>query len=320
MTLTPSPQQSAELTVFQLLRGPHGPAWRIGAAIIIAGAAWLGGLAFLAQYRETEVWALFAPLGAPLTVFLACAAFTAVTCVAGLVVRAWGVAALGAAATAYLAGFYLSGFLYVAYPPDFDIPLAGLDDAIDFTISRLWYLIPSVLALGAAALVFRGGPRVELGLGDWRVRARDANAKEEMKPYYRRFLGFVIVAFILALILQAGVGFEPVTSGRLFALAPVILLCAAVNATVEEAIYRGFLQPAYMRVAGVGAGIWIGALHFGMAHWGMSVGVLAALPISLLIGVGAVFWGKAAYETRGLSWPIAAHFLIDVAVMSAYFV
>jgi membrane protease YdiL (CAAX protease family) len=61
-------------------------------------------------------------------------------------------------------------------------------------------------------------------------------------------------------------------------------------------------------------------LLFGIVHWGLSVGVLAALPTSLLIGLGSVIWGKAAYETRGLSWPIAAHFMIDGAIMSAYFV
>jgi membrane protease YdiL (CAAX protease family) len=65
--------------------------------------------------------------------------------------------------------------------------------------------------------------------------------------------------------------------------------------------------------------MWVSGILFGMAHWGLSVGVLAALPISLLIGLGAVVWGKAAYETRGLAWPIAAHFLVDVAIMSAYF-
>lgn len=319
MTISPSPQATVEQTVFELLRGPNAPAWRIAAAIALAAAAWLGGLAFLAQYRETQVWSLFAPLGAPMTVFLACAAFTALACVASLLVRMWSLAALAAAATAYLGGFYLSGFFYRAYSPGFDIPLRGIDDAVGFAIARLWYLIPSVIALGAAALVFRGAPGPTLGLGDWRVAARDSSAKEALKPYGRRIVGYVFVALILAVLLQASVGFEPATSGRLLALAPAILLCAAVNATVEEVIYRGFLQPAYMRVAGIGWGIWIGALHFGMAHWGMSVGVLAALPMSLLIGVGAAFWGKAAYETRGLSWPIAAHFLIDVAVMSAYF-
>jgi membrane protease YdiL (CAAX protease family) len=61
-------------------------------------------------------------------------------------------------------------------------------------------------------------------------------------------------------------------------------------------------------------------LFFGIIHWGLSVGVLAALPTSLLIGLGSVVWGKAAYETRGLSWTIVAHFMIDVAIMAAYFV
>ena len=59
---------------------------------------------------------------------------------------------------------------------------------------------------------------------------------------------------------------------------------------------------------------------FGLMHWGLSVGVLAALPTSLLIGLGSVAWGKYALDTRGLSWVIVAHALIDVAVMSAYFV
>jgi membrane protease YdiL (CAAX protease family) len=50
------------------------------------------------------------------------------------------------------------------------------------------------------------------------------------------------------------------------------------------------------------------------------VGALAALPVSLAIALGSVVWGKAAYDTKGLAWPIAAHFLVDIAVMGAYFV
>ena len=55
-------------------------------------------------------------------------------------------------------------------------------------------------------------------------------------------------------------------------------------------------------------------------HWGLSVGILAALPVSLLIGLGSVVWGKAALETRGLGWVVMAHFLVDVCVMAAFFV
>jgi hypothetical protein len=57
---------------------------------------------------------------------------------------------------------------------------------------------------------------------------------------------------------------------------------------------------------------------FGLLHWGMSIGVVAALPTSLLIGIGSVFWGKAVLDTRGLSWVVFAHALVDVAIMCAY--
>ena len=42
--------------------------------------------------------------------------------------------------------------------------------------------------------------------------------------------------------------------------------------------------------------------------------------LSKLVGGYLLFWGKAAYETRGLGRTIVAHFLIDLAIMAAYFV
>jgi membrane protease YdiL (CAAX protease family) len=99
-----------------------------------------------------------------------------------------------------------------------------------------------------------------------------------------------------------------------------VLIAAAANATAEEIIYRGFFQPAFIRYGGAAAGLWVQGLFFGVIHWGLGVGVLAALPVSLAIGIGSIVWGKAAYETRGLAWTIVAHFLIDVVIMAAYFV
>lgn len=113
---------------------------------------------------------------------------------------------------------------------------------------------------------------------------------------------------------------KPLRSGALWALLPAILLAAVANALVEEVIYRGVLPPAFVQAAGIARGLWIQGLMFGMLHWGMSVGVFAALPASLLIGIGSVYWGKAVLETRGLSWVILAHAMVDVAIMSAYFV
>ena len=49
----------------------------------------------------------------------------------------------------------------------------------------------------------------------------------------------------------------------------------------EEIIFRGLIQPAFLRAGCIAAGLWIQGLMFGLMHCGMSVGVLAALPVSL---------------------------------------
>lgn len=98
------------------------------------------------------------------------------------------------------------------------------------------------------------------------------------------------------------------------------MLAAFVNSFIEELVYRGVLQPTFVLAAGIARGLWIQGFMFGMLHWGLSVGVVAALPTSILIGVGSVFWGKSVLETRGLSWVIVAHAMTDIAIMCAYFV
>ena len=80
------------------------------------------------------------------------------------------------------------------------------------------------------------------------------------------------------------------------------------------------MQPALIAYGGVGAGLWIQGLIFGLVHWGTSVGLVASLPFALVTGFASVFWGRAAYETRGLALPIAAHCMADIVVFSAYFV
>ena len=314
------PEETRQLSIWGVLGKRRVALWRWGAALAIAALAWLGGLAFLAPFRRNQVWDMVSPLGEPEIVYLACLCAAAALMILALLARQTGLAALAAAATAYLGAFWLSGWLYRAIDPEFEIPFEGTDDALGFALARLWFALPAALTMGAAALIFRGEPRPHLGFGDLRIEARDVSGKEKLLPYWRRLGGFAIFALVLGVSMQATAGFEPVTSGRLLGLAPAVLIAAIVNATAEEIVYRGFMQPAFMRLLGVGAGMWVAGLFFGVIHWGLSVGVLAALPVSLLIGVGAVVWGKAAYETRGLGWPIGAHALIDIAIMSVYFV
>jgi membrane protease YdiL (CAAX protease family) len=132
-------------------------------------------------------------------------------------------------------------------------------------------------------------------------------------------VGFLIFAAVLFLLGQAGVGFRPIKNGMLASMAFVILIAAFVNAAMEEFIYRGVMQTAILPAAGKTIGLWIQGMFFGLMHWGSSVGLIAALPISLLIGLGSVYWGKAVLDTKGLSWVIVAHALMDIAIMAAYF-
>jgi membrane protease YdiL (CAAX protease family) len=92
----------------------------------------------------------------------------------------------------------------------------------------------------------------------------------------------------------------PPLAGSLWPLLPGVLVAAVANAAAEEYVFRGVVQPAFIRAGGVAAGRWMQGLMFGLMHWGMSVGVLAALPVSLLIGFGSVVWGKAALDTLGM--------------------
>ncbi|MGQ0643135.1 MAG: CPBP family intramembrane glutamic endopeptidase, partial [Gemmatimonadaceae bacterium] len=139
---------------------------------------------------------------------------------------------------------------------------------------------------------------------------------------YTRILlgGYTLVVVVLLVLGQASVGFRPIRTGALFTLFPGILILAAANSTAEELVFRGVLQPAFIGVGGIAAGLWAQGALFGLVHWGTSVGALAALPVSLGIGLGSVMWGKSVLETGGLGWVIVAHALIDVAVMSSYFV
>ena len=87
-------------------------------------------------------------------------------------------------------------------------------------------------------------------------------------------------------VVQANVLFGPVRTGTLWPLLPGVLLAALGNSLAEEVVFRGLILPAFVRGGGLAASLWMQGLMFGLMHWGMSVGILAALPLSLLMGLG----------------------------------
>lgn len=319
-----TPEETREHSVFTLIGKEGAGPVRWLMLIVLAVIAWMGGVGFLGQFRPTQVSrfvASYAPLdlvfwsalgGAVLIVLLALAARR------GALAFASGIVA------AYLGGMYLSGFAFHFMAFDIEVPFTSMDDALRFSLSRFWFAAPIVLLMLVVAFAFRAHldpDDLKLGFGNWFVRSRDLSVKERPATWFAKlFGGYLLFVVAFAALVQLPLGFAPILSGAVVALLPAILIAAAANAVAEEVVYRGFIQPAFIRYGGAAAGLWVQGLFFGIIHWGLSVGVLAALPTSLLIGLGSVVWGKAAYETRGLGWTIVAHFMIDVAIMAAYFV
>jgi membrane protease YdiL (CAAX protease family) len=315
--------QAPDAGMFNLARLQPIPAgwwWAIAPATV----AWLGGVAILGQYRTNQIADALGSLAPLSTIFWSssCLAIVAIAVTAASGRRQHAV--LWAGVLGYLLGHALFAWLPVHHLIDFRIPSTSTTDAVAFAKHRLVYgaCVAASTGTGLALAAWLSGswPRFHLGVGSWSALGRDFTHRSKPETYRNAMLGFAVFAAVLWVVGQMGVELKPLRSGVLWALVPAILLAALTNALVEEVIYRGMMQPAFVHAAGIARGLWIQALMFGMLHWGMSVGVVAALPTSLMIGIGPVYWGKAVLETRGLSWVIVAHAMVDVAIMCAYFV
>ncbi|MBY0112611.1 MAG: CPBP family intramembrane metalloprotease [Phycisphaerales bacterium] len=298
---------------------------RVALAVGLGVLAWLGAVAFLSQYRPSQVGALLGAVAPHAALYWAATAAALVLAGALAAARRLESAAAAAMVAAFLLGHTLFALPVLQDRIRMPFPLRTTQDAIDFSIFRLAYLLalaaPMMLVLLVGyRLVLRSTDAFALGVGNWGVRSSDITQRSPRSTWRAHLIGFGLFAVVLFIMGQAFTGFAHLRSGVLLSTLPAVLLAALVNAGVEEVIYRGLLQPAFVRLAGVAAGIWTTALTFGLMHWGLSVGVVAALPTSLAIGVGSVLWGKAALETRGLSWVWIAHAMVDVAIMSAFMI
>lgn len=314
-------------TIFSIVRRKDSrTAWEGWLPLVLLGAAaWIGSVVSLGQYRPNEVARVFFAVAPASTWYWGSVACVGILVVFGVLTRRralWGGAAVVAA---YLLGFLAYRWIFVMIDVDVQIPLRSAHDLLSWIWFRTsWGASLTLCMLIAWRIAFKkndGEIAPMLGLGRIQAAGRDTSTKRAPMPWARHFVsgygGFVVGAFLF---LQLSVGFRPFTSGAIWGAIPQLLVAAIVNAAAEEYVYRGVLMPALMRVGGIGRGLWAQGAVFGLMHWGLSVGVLAALPVSLGIGYGSVIWGKAALDTRGMAWVVIAHAMIDVAVMAAYFV
>lgn len=319
---TLAPEQTAELSIFQLPGAGRARAtdWLLLAVLTLAAV--IGAMAYLGPFRPTPVSRALLDVVPLHTAYYGAIGLAMLVFLGGLSFRDRGIAYAGAMVAAFLAGFSVYGYLHGLLKPQFDIPFRSMADAQGFVLFRLIFGAGLAAPMIVVWLIFSG--RVQsflLGVENWGLRSRGFSAAENPGPLWREFFGgYLIFLLIFSLLLQAGVGFAPFKTGMVFTLLGAILLASIVNAAVEEVVFRGLIQPSFVAAGGVAAGLWMTGLLFGLMHWGLTVGVLAALPVSLALGLGSIIWGKVTYETRGIGWAIIAHFMVDVAIMAAFFV
>jgi membrane protease YdiL (CAAX protease family) len=292
-----SPSTTPSLSLWQLTVRERTSAGRWALLALFAVAAWLGAMAYLGPFRPTDISRLLRQVASLDVIYWSVTAVAAGALCAMLALRNRRGAYLAATVLAFILGMRAYGWMEDLYDPRFFLPFRSTEDFAGFAVSRLQWGLAMAVPLLLAWLAFGRDHPLRLGIGDWQVKARDLSAKDTKRSWtFSLFTGYLVIVVLAFVGLQAAAGFAPITTGALWALAPAILGAAVVNAVVEELIFRGFMQPAFIAYGGVGPGLWIQGMMFGLMHWGTSVGVLAALPVSLGIGFGSIIWGKAAYE------------------------
>jgi membrane protease YdiL (CAAX protease family) len=124
------------------------------------------------------------------------------------------------------------------------------------------------------------------------------------------------VLVLVALMVWFGFPILP-SSFNLGASLPAIAIgaiAAFLNAFWEETAFRAAPLSVLQRAIGPGAGVLVLALFFGIGHF--YGGIPSGLMGLVATGGVALLLGRAMIETRGLAWPIALHFSIDLVIFT----
>lgn len=180
--------------------------------------------------------------------------------------------------------------------------------------TRILFAALGLLVLGWAALL--GASRRELYATVGDLNAPTTTRRKD--GTYLRWGRFGPIAFVSLMLLMVWFGFPILPDTFDFGAAvPAIALgivAALLNAWWEETAFRAGPLSMLQRATGPGAGVLILALFFGLGHF---YGGVPSGPMGLVAtGAVAVLLGRAMIETRGLGWPVALHFAIDLVIFT----
>lgn len=131
-----------------------------------------------------------------------------------------------------------------------------------------------------------------------------------------RIAGPVAIVVVMALTGLAMLPMVPATIdlGRSAPFLVMATIAAGLNSFWEEAAFRALPMARLAPVVGSGTAIIILAAWFGLGHYygGAPSGPVGAV----MVGIVGIVLGRAMVDTRGLAWPWAIHFSIDLTIFS----
>jgi membrane protease YdiL (CAAX protease family) len=241
----------------------------------------------------------------------------------GLTVGLWAAArfipALGPLER-FLAVMALVNALIAGLPPLLESSIwqtlvpASIDPMVALLATRVLFGVLGLAVLAWASWL--GASRRELFANVGDVNAPTLTKRKDGSVLRWRRLG--TIAFVLLALLMVWFGFPMLPRAfELGAAIPAIAIgavAAALNAWWEETAFRAGPLSMLQRATGPGAGVLILALFFGLGHF---YGGVPSGPMGLIAtGAVAVLLGRAMIETRGLAWPVALHFAIDLVIFT----
>jgi membrane protease YdiL (CAAX protease family) len=122
------------------------------------------------------------------------------------------------------------------------------------------------------------------------------------------------MVLLAALTAMATLGTLPATFdlGRALPLLGLAVLAALMNAFVEEVVYRSAPLSQLAPVIGGSSAVVLLAIYFGLGHF---YGGIPSGPVgAVMSGAVGLLFGRAMLATRGLAWPWALHFSIDLVI------
>ena len=179
-------------------------------------------------------------------------------------------------------------------------------------------ILLGILALVIIGLLLAIGTRP----GDAYIRPGSINARSGVRlPGMSVPLRWTVVGPVWVVILAGLTGLAMLASlpavidlETAVPLLGVAVAAAAFNSFAEEVIYRAAPLSQLAPAIGAGHAALLLAVWFGLGHF---YGGIPSGPVgAVMAGAVALLFGRAMIGTRGLAWPWALHFTIDLVIFS----